>query len=98
MFNKKLLIILALLFSILLIVSSVSAEEVLNEDNNEEVNGLIDSQLSIEDNSLNVNVDDINSDESDNTQNLKINCLTLLLLIMEITFPFKMLLFVIMKM
>ena len=70
MFNKKFLIILALLFSILLIVSSVSAEEVLNEDNNEEVNGLIDSQLSIEDNSLNVNVDDINSDESDNTLSL----------------------------
>ena len=44
---KKFLIILALLFSIFLIVSSVSAE-----DCNIETDGLTDNQLSEEDNSL----------------------------------------------
>lgn len=53
MFNKKFLILLMLLFSILLLASSVSADEMISYDNVED-DGLIDNQLSLDEDSLEV--------------------------------------------
>lgn len=53
MFNKKFLILLTLLFSILLLASSVSADEMISYDNVED-DGLIDNQLTLEEDSLEV--------------------------------------------
>lgn len=65
MFNKKFLILLMLLFSILLLASSVSADEMISYDNIED-DGLIDNQLSLDEDSLEVidSVEDENLAES----------------------------------
>ena len=65
MFNKKFLILLMLLFSILLLASSVSADEMISYDNVED-DGLIDNQLSLDEDSLEVidSVEDENLAES----------------------------------
>lgn len=61
MFNKNLLIILTLLFSILLLASSVSADEIIS-DNNVKDDVLTSNQLTFEDNSLEMN--DLEEDEN----------------------------------
>lgn len=65
MFNKTFLILLMLLFSILLLASSVSADEMISYDNIED-DGLIDNQLSLDEDSLEVidSVEDENLAES----------------------------------
>lgn len=73
MYNKKFLIILALLFSIFLIVSSVSAE-----DCNIETDGLTDNQLSEEVNSEeNENILVINEEDNSLDSEVEENILTL---------------------
>lgn len=71
MFNKKFLILLMLLFSILLLASSVSADEMISYGNVED-DGLIDNQLTLEEDSLEVidsvedeNLAEINEEISD---------------------------------
>ena len=66
MFKKRLLIILTLLLSIFLLVSVVSAEEIANDNNDVEIDGLIDSQMPTEDDSLEVI-------DLENEDNLEIN-------------------------
>ena len=65
MFNKTFLILLMLLFSILLLASSVSADEMISYGNVED-DGLIDNQLSLDEDSLEVidSVEDENLAES----------------------------------
>lgn len=71
MFNKKFLILLTLLFSILLLASSVSADEMISYGNVED-DGLIDNQFTLEEDSLEVidsvedeNLAEINEEISD---------------------------------
>ena len=71
MFNKKFLILLMLLFSILLLASSVSADEMISYGNVED-DGLIDNQFTLEEDSLEVidsvedeNLAEINKEISD---------------------------------
>ena len=52
MFKKRLLIILTLLLSLFLIMAAASAEEIIGDDSNVESDGLIESQLSVEEDSL----------------------------------------------
>lgn len=72
MFNKKFLIIFTLILSIFLIASSVSAEEIIADDeNNLEIDEINENELSNEDNSLDVieveeeeNIAEINEDSN----------------------------------